>query len=184
VKGELFCGENYRMSELQAAVALANLKKVDRRREQRVKMKKRLRAALEGLPGAQHHRVPDPEGDCATGLFLFAPDAAGARKAIDALKAEGISTGGIYDKQVRDWHIYRYWEHILQQKTPTPEGCPFTCPYYKGRLPEYSETMCPRTLDYLSRTVIININESWDDAYCDLVAKAVWKVFAAYLGKA
>jgi 8-amino-3,8-dideoxy-alpha-D-manno-octulosonate transaminase len=179
-EGELFCGENYRMSELQAAVALASLEKVDRKREQRVAMKKRLRAALEALPGATHHRVPDTDGDCATMLALFAPDAAGAKKAVAALKAEGVSAAGIYDREVRDWHIYSYWQQIMQQKTATAEGCPFTCPYYEGQLPEYREDMCPNTLDYLSRVVILNVNEAWDEKYADQVAEATRKVFGVY----
>jgi 8-amino-3,8-dideoxy-alpha-D-manno-octulosonate transaminase len=81
---------------------------------------------------------------------------------------------------LRDWHIYAYWEHILEQKTATPEGCPFTCPYYEGTLPDYSVDMCPNTLDFVNRALHISIDQWWTVDDCRDVAGAINKVFSVY----
>ncbi|HOJ40834.1 MAG TPA: DegT/DnrJ/EryC1/StrS family aminotransferase, partial [bacterium] len=164
--GELFCGENYRMSEVHGAIALAQLRKLNSYLSSLRKNKKALAERLSGLKNLRLAPVHDSAGDCATSLILLAPDPGTARKVISTVKG----TGGIYDQTVRDWHIYRYWEHILEKKTPTSEGCPYTCPFYRGRLPDYHPDMCPRTIDILSRVVCVGISEKWNQPEIDELA--------------
>jgi hypothetical protein len=54
-------------------------------------------------------------------------------------------------------------ENILQQRTITPEQCPFTCPYYtaKAGLVRYWGGMSPRTDELLARSINISIGV-WD----------------------
>ena len=33
------------------------------------------------------------------------------------MQAEGIPAGGIYDSKIRDWHIYSYWDHVMEMKS-------------------------------------------------------------------
>ena len=68
----------------------------------------------------------------------------------------------------------------MEQKTATSEGCPFTCPYYKGPMPPYAEDMCPRTLDLLSRGIIVKFDEWWNEDDCRQVAGAINKVLDAW----
>ena len=42
------------------------------------------------------------------------------------MQAEGVPAGGIYDQKVRDWHIYAYWDHILEKKTVAADGLPWS----------------------------------------------------------
>ena len=182
MSGELFCGENYRMSELQGAVALAQLHKTDQRVQAWRKNKQRIIAQLGNFNGMELQPSHDPEGEAGYTLTFFVPSGELAKKISQAIAAEGVSTGKVYSSELRDWHVYTYWEHILDQKTATAEGCPFTCPYHKGPLPEYSPDMCPRTLDLLDRSVRVSIGTHWTEQDCDLVAKAINKVLAAYLG--
>ena len=95
-----------------------------------------------------------------------------------ALKAEGLQAGARGTKGSRDWHIYAFWEQILEQKTATPEGCPYTCPYHDGPLPAYSQDMCARSWDLFDRAVFISINQWWTAADCQMVAGAINKVCA------
>ena len=60
--------------------------------------------------------------------------------------------------QESGWHNYRNWKQLLKKKTITKDGCPFTCPHYKGKA-EYYEGMCPKTDDLLARAVTINYNQ-------------------------
>ena len=51
-------------------------------------------------------------------------------------------------------------EQILEKRTITPEGCPFTCAYYEGGEVEYRAGMLPQTDDLLSRAINISIGVS------------------------
>ena len=178
--GELFCGQNYRMSELEGSVILVQLKKTeDQARRYNINMRRVLRA-VKKFKKVNPRRSNDILGDVGCDLVFLAEDRELADKLADALQAEGVPAGARGTKRARDWHIYAYWEHILSQKTPTPEGCPFTCPYYKGRLPEYSADMCPNTLDLVDRALHISIDQWWTEEDCRDVAKAINKGFNAY----
>ncbi len=179
--GELFCGENYRLSELQGAMALVQMRKLDAYLTALRRNKKLLRDNLALPAGLTLRRQPDPEGDTAIALIMFAPSAEGARVLSEALQAEGVSAGGQFDQTVRDWHCYTHWEHVLQQKSVSPEGCPWSCPFYEGPLPQYSPDMCPRTLDYLSRSVHLGISEHWTEAECLALAEKINRVAASVL---
>jgi dTDP-4-amino-4,6-dideoxygalactose transaminase len=181
--GELFCGENYRLSELQGAVALAQLRKLPERIKAWRRNKQRILKQIEWRDGVSPQPSHDPEGEAAYTLTFFASSEPLAKRISEALAAEGVGAGGVYSSGVRDWHCYRFWEHILERKTATAEGCPFTCPYHDAPLPEYSPQMCPRTLDLLARAVRIAIAEWWTASDCDLIVAAINKVLRAYAGQ-
>lgn len=176
IPGELFCGENYRMSQINAAIGLVQLRKLDDYLNRLRRNKKILMEYLDGLKLLKMAPINDPDGDCAYNLILFAESGENAKKLAVKLREEKIPAGGIYDKNIRDWHIYKYWEHILEKKAPTDEGCPFTCPYYKGNLPDYSQDMCPKTLDILSRVISIGIAPDWNKNDIKEIAEKIKKV--------
>lgn len=154
--GELFCGENYRMSETSAAVALAQLRKLDWIIDSSRAAYKQLKDEI-ALPGCAKWLEPaDSDGVCGTNLGIMFDSKENAEKAI----LSGAGIGGIAaseTKGARNWHLYWYWEHVLEQKTVTPEGCPFLCPHVK-KLPDYSPDMCPKTKDVMTRLGLISIN--------------------------
>jgi 8-amino-3,8-dideoxy-alpha-D-manno-octulosonate transaminase len=164
-EGELFCGENYRMPELCAAVALAQLRKLDAINAATRAIYRQLRREIELPRGARWVDPLDPDGVCGYTLaILFASTA-------DAIKAANAGIGGLAGGEARgarNWHFYWHWEHILEQKTATPEGFPFRSPYVK-QLPAYSVDMCPRTRDIMMRVGMIGIQPSdtpeWASAY-------------------
>jgi len=180
-EGEVFPGVNFRMSELHGAVALAQLRKLDSLIGRMRQNKKRIKDQISDIANIEFRRLNDPEGDTAICLIFFLPDETVTKKFAHALKAEGVEAGCIFDKGVPDWHIYAHWKMVMDKVTATPEGCPYTCPYYEGPAPEYSPDMCPKTLDLLSRTIHIDIPPQMTQEDCDMVAKAVRKVARAYL---
>ena len=154
--GELFCGENYRMSELNAAVALAQLRKLDQINDNTRKIHDQLRHEIKLPAAAKWVAANDPAGVCGYTLPMLFETSAQAVRAISA----DIGIGGLAaqtTRGARDWHVYWNWEHILEQKTVTAEGCPFKCPHVK-QLPAYSVDMCPRTRDIMMRVGMINIS--------------------------
>lgn len=177
--GELFCGQNYRMSEMAGAVNLVQLQGMQ---EQQKRYNTNMRAIVGGLDQFREtkpRRSNDIEGDLGYTLILTAASPEAAGKIAEALDAEGVPAGARGTRASRDWHIYSYWEQILEQKTATEEGCPFTCPYHEGPLPDYSEDMCARSVDLFNRAVYVSVNQWWTAKDCANVAAAINKVCGA-----
>lgn len=173
-------GTNYRMSELAGALAGVQLGRLEQLLALMRRNKGIIRRGMADLPGVQLRRLNDSEGDAAVCLIFFVENGEKAKLAAQALRAENVSAGSMYDAGVPDWHIYRHWGHILHKQTATPVGCPFTCPYYKGKA-EYSEEMCPQTLGWLGRAVHLNINPMLSEQDAEQTLAAVRKVAAALL---
>jgi 8-amino-3,8-dideoxy-alpha-D-manno-octulosonate transaminase len=170
--GELFCGENYRMSELQGAVALAQIRKTDAMLAGYRRAFRRIKESIDRVPGLTFRRVPDESGDTSICLIMFLKDGATTKKAMLAMQAQGVPAGGIYDQKVRDWHIYAYWDHIMERKPVAADGLPWSA-VPADELPRYSKDMCPRTLDLLSRAIMIEINWHYGDEDCDRIALGI-----------
>lgn len=161
--GELFCGENYRMSEMAGAIGLAQLRKLDWINKSTRRNYDQLRQETVLPQGVRWIEPNDPKGLCGYKAPLLFDTVALAAKAIKAdIGIGGLAGGGAAG--ARDWHFYWFWEHILEQKTATAEGCPFKCPHVK-KSPEYSVEMCPRTRDIMLRVGLISIepNETASD---------------------
>lgn len=174
--GELFCGQNYRMDEIAGAMNLIQIQKTVAQAKRYNRNMQRIANALDSFRDTKLRPSNDIDGDIGSKLILLAKDVESVQPLVDALKAEGVPCGGRGETTSRDWHMYWYWEHILEQKTATPEGCPFTCPYHKGPLPDYSPDMCPNTKDLLNRAIFVNINQWWNAADCKAIATAINKV--------
>jgi dTDP-4-amino-4,6-dideoxygalactose transaminase len=177
---DLFCGENYRMSELEGAVALAQIRKAKEIVSKHRLANKRIKDAIEKFPGLSFRRLADQAGDTGICLVMFLPDVETTKKALPALKAEGVPCGGIYDSKVRDWHTYNYWEHILQYKSVSPDKLPWSG-VPADELPKYTKDMCPKSLELLSRAILIDIDYNFSETDCNLIAAGINKVLNAYL---
>lgn len=147
-------GLDFRMTELSAAVLLAQLKKVDRMKKLLKEKKERFKSGISDIEGLEFRKLPDPEGELCTLLTIFLPDEKVARKVGDELHSGVVADSG--------WHVYSNMEHFLGKKVVDSKGCPFSCPYYtdKGGRVEYSKGMLPRTDALLKRAINISIGVS------------------------
>jgi dTDP-4-amino-4,6-dideoxygalactose transaminase len=179
-EGELFCGENYRMSELEGAVALAQIRKAGAMLAGYRRAKKQIKEAIDRVPGLSFRRLTDEEGDTGICLVMFLPTAEQTRQALEAMQAEGVPAGGIYDSKIRDWHVYHYWEHIIDKKSVARDGLPWSA-VPAAELPRYARDMCPRTLDLLSRAIMLDIHCDYTPQDCAAIALGINKVLRAIL---
>jgi 8-amino-3,8-dideoxy-alpha-D-manno-octulosonate transaminase len=177
-EGELFCGVNYRMSELTGAVMLAQLGKLDTLVGRMRRNQQRIVEQIRDIPGIRLRPLNDPHGDVAVCLMFYLDDSQKVQPFAEALKAEGVPAAGVFNSGIPDWHIYAHWKHVIEKKTPTPEGCPWSCPYHKGDPVEYSVDMNPQTLDYLSRVIHLDIPPQMSLEDCDMIAHGIRKVAA------
>jgi 8-amino-3,8-dideoxy-alpha-D-manno-octulosonate transaminase len=177
-EGELFCGVNFRMSELTGAVMLAQFDKLDKLLSLLRRNQKHIIERIRDTKGLKMRPVNDPEGDVGICIMFYLDDKNKVQKFAEALKAEGIDASGVFNSGIPDWHIYAHWKHVIEQKTPTSEGCPWKCPFHKGKPVEYSKDMNPNTLEYLSRVIHIDIPSQLTVVDCDMIAEGINKVAA------
>jgi dTDP-4-amino-4,6-dideoxygalactose transaminase len=74
MEGRTILGFNYRMNELQGALGLAQLRKLDWLIGEQKQNKKAIKDWLAAVPGINFRELPDPEGDSATFLAFNLPD--------------------------------------------------------------------------------------------------------------
>ncbi len=155
---ETLCGVNYRLSELQAAVALVQLGRLEGLLGAMRERKRLLRAGLTDVlqrKGLAFRKLADPEGDAAVALIFFAQDAGQAGRIAQALDAESIQSGVLYRPEAPDYHVYAHWTPILEQRTWTERGGPWR---WAQQPTAYSRDMCPRSLDLLGRAVHLDVS--------------------------
>jgi dTDP-4-amino-4,6-dideoxygalactose transaminase len=144
-----FLGLNFRMTELEGAVLLAQVRRLDQIRDHLRANRDLVKSIVEDVPGIAFRCLPDPAGDLATHLVIIFPDAASAGAVTEELGSITLATSG--------WHVYTQMEHVLAGRTITGRGCPFDCSCTDGRPPSYAAGMLPVTDSLLERSMSFGI---------------------------
>ncbi|MEO6549223.1 MAG: DegT/DnrJ/EryC1/StrS family aminotransferase [Ferruginibacter sp.] len=111
-----FIGYNYRISELHAAVGLAQIKKLDGFLATQRKNNKALRDILSTVPEITFRRVPDEAGDSCTFLSWFLPTGEITKAVIAEMRAQGVIAGSFYWFD-NNWHYITKWDHLKESVT-------------------------------------------------------------------
>jgi 8-amino-3,8-dideoxy-alpha-D-manno-octulosonate transaminase len=169
MEGRTILGFNYRMNELQGALGLAQLRKLDDLIGKQKKNKKFIMDVLANVPGLRFREQPDPEGDSATFLAFNFPDENQAQKFQNLLATEGVDTV-CYKRNL--WHYVPNWEHFLAKSTANSKKYPFTSPLYKGKI-EYTRESIPHAEDILGRTLVMSIAVKMSPEKLDFIRKGI-----------
>ncbi|HJU46081.1 MAG TPA: DegT/DnrJ/EryC1/StrS family aminotransferase [Chitinophagaceae bacterium] len=151
-----FIGYNYRISELHAAVGLAQLRKLDQFLAIQRKTKKIFKETLAAIPGISFRRLPDEAGDSATFLSFFLPEAGQAEKAAAAMKAAGLAAFYWYGN---NWHYIRQWDHFKQATSLYKFA-----PGLQQAMEQYQNKQFPASDAIMSRCISTPVNIGWSDA--------------------
>jgi len=173
-----FPGENYRMSEINAALGLAQSKKMDRMVASLQMVKRTIVEGIRDLPNIQLQRVPDVDGDVSYVLIFYLKDGPTAKAFSEMLRDEGIPNGTIFNNGIADRHLYINWDYVLEKRGISEKDNPWTSPAYKGNV-QYSKEMCPNTLNLFKRAVLINLHQHLTPEDCDDAIRAIRKVAKA-----
>ena len=111
-----FIGYNYRISELHAAVGLAQIKKLDQFLATQKKNHTLLKNIISQVPEISFRRIPDPAGDSCTFLCWFLPTEEIARAVVAEMKSKNILAGNFYWYD-NNWHYIRKWDHLKNSLT-------------------------------------------------------------------
>lgn len=148
-EGRRFIGFNYRMMEIQGAIGLAQLAKLDAMIEAQKKNKALLKEAADKIPGVTFRNILDEDGDSATFLAFMLPDREQAGRISRILRDSGA---GAINFGENTWHFYPQWEHLLQAKTPSKNGWPFAAG--GKRRVVYDPDGLPQSAGIMGRTLV------------------------------
>lgn len=181
-EGELFNGVNYRMSELEAAVDVIQLEKLDGVVQRYHSVKMRILDQLHTYPEITPQKLNDAAGEIGYLLRFFPATHALSEKIVTALRAEGIPCGTRGATPRPDWHIYSDMFPITLKTGTMATDTPFDLPAYhaRGGHIDYRRGDCPVAEDLYNRGVTIALNQWYTPEDCDKIAHGINKVLAAY----
>ena len=113
-----FLGYNFRISELHAAVGLAQLRRLNDFVAIQKKNYTILREALSHIPEVKFRTVPEGGEESYSFLNFFLPNLETARKVATSFKENGIDA--CFHYYDNNWHYIRKWEHLKDIKSLYP----------------------------------------------------------------
>lgn len=170
-----FLAPNYRMTELQGAVGVAQVDKVRSVVARRHQLGDRLTALIAGEEGLTPAPVT-PGGKHTYWLYPLRVDSVPVQQFAQALSAEGVPAGAGYIQKP----IYMCAEALASKETFGSSHVPFI-PAFTDRQIEYGAGLCPRTEEALDHLVTIPLNENYGDEDIQDIARAIRKVMQGLL---
>jgi len=104
-------GVNFKMTELQGAIGLAQLKKMDYIILKQRENKKAIKESLSDISLIEFRDVPNPEGDTGDSVIFFFSNRDETRKFMKLWTEKGFGTKNLPD--AINWHFAGTWDHIL-----------------------------------------------------------------------
>ncbi|HEV8675473.1 MAG TPA: DegT/DnrJ/EryC1/StrS family aminotransferase [Methylomirabilota bacterium] len=173
----LIIGVNYRMSELTAAVGVAQLTRMDWIIGRMRQHKSRLLGAVADLPALRVRPLPDSEGDTGATFIVYAPTADQATRFARALTAEGVPASVAWTS---GQHVYHHFDQLIERRFLSARHCAWECPHYRGKA-TLGKGQFPRSDDLLKRAVHLDLHPLFSDRDVADIAEAMAKVAAALL---
>ncbi len=168
-------GFNFRMTELQAALGISQLRKLDRLNERRREIAK---VYTEALSKSDLLILPSekPYVKHVWHIYNVLLHVEKMRVSRDyfvkALKAEGAIVSVCYPKPI-------YRQLLFQELRGHGKGCPWSCPYY-GKTISYKDIKCPNTEWICERVFTLYTFPTLSNEDAELMAKAVLKLLNYY----
>ena len=153
-------GFNYKVTEMQGAVALAQLKKMDLILDAQKRHKTALKSAISDVAGITFREVPDVIGDASDTLIFFLETREQASAFAKKLGAKGFGTKNLPD--AINWHFAGTWTQIF-----------YDFPEYRGKDLEH---VWAQSTSYLRRAVALPIMVNMSDEQISKIADAVKEV--------
>ena len=164
-EGELFCGTNYRMSELEAAVDVVQLAKMP---ETVARFRGVKRSIVEGLKTFREitpQAINDPDGEVGYMLRFYPDTLERGEKIVEALNMQNVGAGMRGADGRPDWHIY----HSMFPITENPGV---------GQRCERGD--CPVADDLFDRVINIGLNQWYTENDCRNIAEAINRALSAF----
>jgi 8-amino-3,8-dideoxy-alpha-D-manno-octulosonate transaminase len=157
-EGAIGEGFNYRMTELQGAIGIVQLGKLDSivnaQRQNKAKL-----TALIGELGIRGRRINDEAGELGDAVVMFFDDRQTSARFLAGLKREGLGTKNVPDAM--RWHFAKHWSHMFEKY---------------GWYRESYRTQWQRSADILECAIALPVMVKMDDARISLVGEKLQKI--------
>lgn len=168
-----YLGLNYRISELHAAIGIAQWNKLDtflniQKRNHNVMM-----SVFSVIQNLQFREIPDIVGDSCSTISLIFPNEKITREIYNILKNENFGVFYWYD---HNWHYIRKWNHLKNLKIMNT-----LYKEHKILLPNYKNQNFSLSDRIISRVITINISLLWSESESKSIAKSIKKTINKYL---
>ncbi len=167
-----FLGYNFRISELHAAVGLAQIKRLPEFLEVQKQNYTIIRAALSQIPEVTFRTVPEGGEESYAFLNFFLPDLESARKASKGFKENGIDV--CFHYYDNNWHYVRKWDHLKNATSLYPVSTEI-----KKGLEKISSNAYEQSDHYIGRNVSALIKLSWTEEEVNARAEKMVEVIKA-----
>jgi len=173
LSGYIRLGSKYRMTEFQAAILLAQMKRLEEQTRRRGENAAYLTAKIKGIPGIVPHRLYDGATRAAYHLYPFRYDrerfdGIPRAKFLAALRAEGIPCSSGYNAINKDPFFERTLNSRNFQKMYSKQQLDFC--RRQNQCPD-NDRLCQEAV-WLSQTLLLGTKEDMDD-----IADAIAKVY-------
>ena len=151
-----YLGYNFRISELNAAVGVAQLARLDEFLAIQKKHYSIIREALSEIDGITFRRVPEAGEENYSFLSFFLPDETSARNVQKAFAEAGID--GCFYWYDNNWHYIRKWDHLKEMKSlgKLPEEV-------LNQMPDYNAGDFSASDHWMGRNISVLIKLGWED---------------------
>lgn len=173
-EGRSFIGFNYRMMELQGAIGLAQLAKLDGIVAAQQQNKAAIKKLVQKLPGVTFRTILDEKGDNASFLAFFLPTKEKAQAVNKVLGENGA--GAVYFAS-NTWHYYPKWEYLLAGSTLAKSGWPFNEADGRRRV-VYDPNALPQSAAIMDRLLVYPVPVKLSDERLAQIGAAIEKAVA------
>lgn len=151
-----YLGFNYRISELHAAVGVAQTRRVPAIKEQNRKNKAYMQSLLAKTEGISFSKLADPDGDSATFLNIMLPNTDIAQQVVDDMKANGVAGFDYWFKNM--YHFINQWDHIKELKAVSKLPI-----HILGAPQDYKKLQLPKTQETIGRLISFGVKYKWTE---------------------
>ena len=169
-----FLGYNFRISELNAAVGLAQLEKLDGILNTQKENYRILREALEFIEGVTFRKVPEGGEENYSFLSFFLPNEDLTKKAHKALSDAGVDA--CFYWYTNNWHYINGWEHLRNQKSLGNLSSEV-----KNQMQDLNNTDFSKSHAVMSRTISSLIKIGWTEKEVQKRAEAMKQAIISVL---
>ncbi|MDI9358396.1 MAG: DegT/DnrJ/EryC1/StrS family aminotransferase [Phycisphaerales bacterium] len=170
-----FIGNNFRISELHAAVGLAQIRKIDTFLLIQRKNYEILYNYMQTIPQLQFRKIYDSAGNSCTFLGCIFPTKTITEKVVEKMKLENIFAGGFHYYN-NNWHYLKKWEHFKKAHSLYPLNTLQVASLQKIENRNFSISD-----DLMARTVFFAISLVWKEEEIAIRAKKMIAVIASCL---
>ncbi len=166
-------GMNFRNTELNAAVGLAQLRKINRILEIQKRNAQIIKDTLRKFDIVELRHIPSDDADSCTFVNFLLPDENTAR--IVAQKLNDNGADGTFYWYDNNWHYLKNWHHFKNMDFPM-RIAQSNLEYF----PDYNKISLPQSDNIISRTISMLVKLSWTEEQiskrCSIIEQTIKEI--------